>query len=168
MGVEPFLIASTVRAVVGQRLVRRLCSVCKQEYRPEDGELTTILTMFNLKDRTVVDRIGDLESQAAKQGIGKEAGDKMSVTGGTITRLWRANKDGCDACNRTGYKGRMGIYEVLAQSESLQQLIVSNATSSALQDEAIKEGMVTMQIDGLIKALRGQTSIEEILRVTRE
>lgn len=62
----------------------------------------------------------------------------------------------------------MGIYEVLPVSEAVQQLITSNATSTTIQEEAIKEGMITMQNDGLIKALRGQTSIEEILRVTRE
>ena len=73
-----------------------------------------------------------------------------------------------NTCNRTGYRGRMGIYEVLRKTEPIQQLIVSNATSEKLQTQAIQDGMLTMQLDGLIKALRGQTSIEEILRVTAE
>lgn len=168
MGIEPFLIASTVRVVVGQRLVRRLCPDCKQEYKPEDGELTTIAEMFGLKNKETITRLGQLEVEAAKEGIGKDIGDKMSVGSSNITRLFRAKKDGCDACGHSGYKGRMGIYEVLPVSESIQQLITSNATSATIQEEAIKEGMITMQADGLVKALRGQTSIEEILRVTRE
>lgn len=168
MKIEPFLIASTVRVVVGQRLVRRLCPDCKQEYKPEDGELTTLQEMFGLKSKDAVERLGQLEAEAIKEGIGKDIGDKPSVSGSTLARLFRAKKDGCDNCGHTGYKGRMGIYEVLPVTESVQQLITSNATSATIQEEAIKEGMITMQTDGLIKALRGQTSVEEILRVTRE
>lgn len=168
MGVEPFLIASTVRVVIGQRLVRRLCSHCKQEYSPETSEQNTITTMFGLKTKTSMDKIAELELEAISQEVGKDIGSQSSLNSGAITRLWRASQDGCDSCNHTGYKGRMGIYEVLANTESVQQLITANATSTAIQDEAIKEGMITMQIDGLIKTLRGETSIEEILRVTRE
>ncbi len=168
MGIEPFLIASTVRVVVGQRLVRRLCPECKQEYKPEDGELTTLMTMFNIKSKETLSRLAELEVEAAKEGIGKDIGDKTSITATSINRLFKAKPDGCDACGHSGYKGRMGIYEVLPVSEPVQQQITSNATSTAIQEEAVKEGMITMQIDGLVKALRGQTSIEEILRVTRE
>ncbi|MGH7196787.1 MAG: GspE/PulE family protein [Candidatus Saccharimonadales bacterium] len=168
MGVEPFLIASTVRAVVGQRLVRRLCSKCKEEYKPEAAELTTILEMFNLKDKATMGRLADLEEEATKEGIGEDVGKDVSIKGDSIGRLWRPKKGGCEACGHSGYKGRMGIYEVLPSSQPIQKLIVSNATSTTIQEEAIAEGMVTMQMDGLVKALRGQTSIEEILRVTRE
>lgn len=167
MGVEPFLIASTVRVVIGQRLVRRLCINCKQEYKPDSAETATISKMFTL-DKSNPARLTDLESTATSDGVGKDIGDTSSLTNGNIVRLWRASNDGCDTCNHTGYKGRMGIYEVLSNTDSVQQLITSNATSTAIQDEAIKEGMITMQIDGLIKCLRGETSIEEILRVTRE
>ncbi len=131
MKIEPFLIASTVRAVIGQRLVRRLCADCKQEYKPEAGELSTILTMFNLKDREHLEHTAQLEAEATKEGIGKEVGSKSSMSGGAITRLWRSNPSGCDHCNHTGYKGRMGIYEVLANTETIQQLITSNATNSS-------------------------------------
>lgn len=168
MGIEPFLIASTVRVVVGQRLVRRLCPDCKQEYKPESSEIATVAQIFNLKTKESFDRLAELETLAAKEGIGKDVGEKTVVSGSGIARLFRAKKDGCETCGHTGYKGRMGIYEVLPVSESVQQLITSNATSTTIQEEAVKEGMITMQTDGLIKALRGQTSIEEILRVTRE
>ena len=82
--------------------------------------------------------------------------------------MFKAHQEGCATCNHTGYKGRMGIYEVLNNTTSIQSMIVANATSDTIQTQAIKEGMLTMQLDGFIKALRGETTIEEILRVTSE
>lgn len=166
MGIEPFLIASTVRAVVGQRLVRTLCKVCKESYEPDPTEIAEIQRMFGLADATDMQTLGTLEAQAAKENIGNVP--DLSIVSGMITKLWRPHDHGCNECNGTGFKGRMGIYEVLANTVDLQKLIVSNATSNAIQDQAIADGMLTMQMDGLVKALRGQTSIEEILRVTRE
>lgn len=168
MGIEPFLIASTVRAVIGQRLVRRLCKKCKQEYVPTKEEIQMIIKTFGIKSERELQHIHELEKQAASQKIGEDIGENLSSTPTTITRLYRANPDGCEECGHAGYKGRMGIYEVLDNSVDIQKLIVGNATSNTIQDQAIKEGMMTMQTDGFIKALRGQTSIEEILRVTRE
>ena len=110
----------------------------------------------------------ELEKKATDQKIGEDIGEKLSSTPATITRLYRPSPEGCEECGHAGYKGRMGIYEVLDNSVEIQKLIVANATSNIIQDQAIKEGMMTMQTDGFIKALRGQTSIEEILRVTRE
>ncbi len=168
MGIEPFLIASTVRAVVGQRLLRRLCPKCKQSYEPEKIELDTLLDMFNLKNKEGIERLAQLESEATNQKIGEDIGPEPAINGGNVTRLFRPSPEGCDNCNHSGYKGRMGIYEVLPSSQEIQKLITTNGTSDSIQNEAIREGMVTMQMDGLVKALRGQTSVEEILRVTRE
>jgi type IV pilus assembly protein PilB len=166
MGIEPFLIASTVKAVVGQRLVRRLCMVCRQEYVPEQAEVAEIVKLFNLKDDDDFSHIHKLEQQALEQHVG---GDTPAGTDDkTIVRLWKANPEGCDECSHTGYKGRIGIYEVLGMSVPLQKMIVSNATSNQIQDQAISEGMTTMQTDGLVKAIRGNTTLEEVLRVTRE
>lgn len=167
MGIEPFLIASTVRVVIGQRLVRRLCSVCKETYKPEKVEIDTVGDLFGLA-QTGMKHMHELEKSAASEGIGKDIGVELSSTESTISRLYRPKAEGCDECNHTGFKGRMGIYETLSNSNDIQKLIVSNATSNDIQAQAVKNGMMTMQVDGLIKALRGQTSIEEILRVTRE
>lgn len=167
MGVEPFLIASTTRAVVGQRLVRKLCNVCKQSYQPTAPEVESLLNTFDINKRGGLAYLKKLETQAVAERLGAENGDKSSING-TIDQLWKASDAGCDNCGHSGYKGRMGIYEVLPVSVTIQKLITSNATSTTLQDQAVQEGMVTMQTDGLIKALHGQTSIEEILRVTRE
>lgn len=174
MGIEPFLIASTVRAVIGQRLVRRLCVECRETYTPDAPALKQLNEIFSVGNPAIMKHVHDLEETALAGGIGKGTGksDKsaipLSTTDTAIKKLWRIHPDGCAACNHTGYKGRMGIYEVLANSSEVQRLIVSNSTSEAIQEQAIKEGMTTMQFDGFIKALRGQTSIEEILRVTSE
>lgn len=166
MGIEPFLIASTVKAVVGQRLVRKLCNVCRQNYTPNEDEIKAIVHLFNLREGQDFQYIHGLEQQAADQQIGGDAPLNTSET--TITHLWKASPEGCDECRHTGYKGRVGIYEVLGNTIPIQKMIVANATSNQIQDQAISEGMVTMQTDGLIKALRGDTTVEEVLRVTKE
>lgn len=111
-------------------------------------------------------RFNDLEQQAAADQIGKDT--PIGSTPETIQYLWRPNPDGCDECGHNGFKGRVGIYEVLGISVPIQKMITANATSNDIQEEAIKEGMVTMQTDGFIKSLRGVTTLEEVLRATRE
>jgi type IV pilus assembly protein PilB len=168
MGIEPFLIASTVRAVVGQRLVRKLCVDCRKTHSPTAEELAQIERSFNPhSDHNFMGKVFELETAALKGGIGKAGkSETMSSNGKTITAVWKANEKGCESCGHSGYRGRVGIYEVLGNSPEIQKAIVNNATSETIQNEAINNGMITMQIDGFIKALRGQTSIEEILRVT--
>ncbi len=171
MGIEPFLIASTVRAVVGQRLVRRLCMECREATELDEETLKRAEKTFGINDKLSYDYIHQLEQKALEGGIGKsnkgnEPSDELSTSDSSIKRIWKHHENGCDNCNKTGYRGRIGIYEVLRNSDSIQKLIVSNATSEVINQQAINEGMVTMQLDGLIKALRGQTTIEEILRVT--
>ncbi|MDX2776567.1 ATPase, T2SS/T4P/T4SS family [Streptomyces caniscabiei] len=166
MNIEPFLIASTVKAVVGQRLVRRLCMHCRQKYTPDQDEVTAIIRLFRLKDTQNFSEIHKLEQQAMDQDIGP--GTPLGTDDKTIQTLWRASPEGCDECSHTGYKGRIGIYEVLGNSLAIQKLIMAGATSAQIQDQAVSEGMVTMLIDGLLKAIRGNTTIEEVLRVTKE
>ena len=175
MNIEPFLIASTVRIVIGQRLVRRLCPDCRESYKPDEAHLTKLVKIFQLKGETMK-QLHALEQSALEGGIGatnlsktnKQDVTQLSTTADGIKQLWRPHEDGCNSCNHTGYHGRMGIYEVLRNTDAIQQLIVGNSTSEKLQVQAMQDGMLTMQVDGLVKALRGQTSIEEILRVTAE
>lgn len=175
MSIEPFLIASTVRAVVGQRLVRKLCVDCREEFTPDQVTIKQVSETFHIDDASTMKHIHELEQSALEGGIGKQNSgkssvrtDELSTTPVKVQRLFKANDKGCSSCNHTGYKGRVGLYEVLGNSQDIQKLIVSNDTSESIQNQAIKDGMITMQLDGLIKALRGQTSIEEILRVTSE
>lgn len=166
MGIEPFLIASTVRAVVGQRLVRRLHQGSRQSYAPSDEEKAELIKLFNLREGQDFKIIHELEKQAAAEGLGGDTPLSTDETG--IKTLWRADKEFHDDDAQEGYKGRIGIYEVLPTSQAIQKLIMSHATSDQIQKQAIDEGMMTMQIDGLIKALRGETTIEEVLRVSRD
>ena len=165
MGIEPFLIASTVKAVIGQRLVRRLCMNCRQEYTPNEEEIKYITEMFKINTESIK-KIHNLEEQAFEDKIGGDT--PMGSTDSGIEHLWRPNPEGCDECGHNGFKGRVGIYEVLGISIPIQKMITANATSNDIQDQAISEGMVTMQMDGLIKSLRGITTVDEVLRATRE
>lgn len=176
MNVEAFLIASTVRAVVGQRLIRRLCLDCRESYEPDANITKKLEAIFHIGDSATMKKINELEKIALDAGIGKaniskknaQDTSQLSTTENKLTRLWKAHDGGCETCNHSGYKGRMGIYEVLENRSEIQKLIVGSATSERIQEQAIKDGMITMQADGFIKSLRGQTSIEEILRVTSE
>jgi type IV pilus assembly protein PilB len=166
MGIEPFLIASTVRAVVGQRLVRKLRHETRKSYQPSEEEKQMIIKMLCLKPGQDFSFIHELEKKAAAAGVGGDT--PLSTDENGIKTLWKNdsndNKDGA----MNGYQGRVGIYEVLNNSVAIQKLIVSNATSNTIQDQAISEGMLRMQVDGMIKALRGETTVEEVVRVTKE
>lgn len=163
MDIEPFLIASTVRVVVGQRLVRRLNPATRIAYQPTQEEKQAIVKLFNFRGEQDFRYVHELEKLAAAQGIGGDAPLSTNETG--IITLY---KPAPSEVGDDGFKGRIGIYEVLNNTPTIQKLIISNATSNQIQQQAINEGMITMQTDGLIKALRGETTIEEILRVTKE
>jgi len=266
MGIEPFLIASTVNTVIGQRLVRRLCPVCRVAYVPEGAELTNIKRDFQLD--AALKRYNELKgtpgaappdplavkatapvtaappaaaavqdaivpSEQKKKGrvinpehdieTTKSILDKIAADPNIINRsaadagkpaatpaaptlpaaaaspattaapaaavaapapaaapppdaknlkagqfiLFRPGP-GCDNCTGIGYQGRMGIYEVLEVDEPINKMIVGHATADDIQMSAIRSGMLTMQQDGFVKVLMGRTTIEEILRVTRE
>ncbi len=153
MGIEPFLIASTVHVVIGQRLVRRN-SKNAEEY--QSGAAETV---------AVKEALSGLLPQDAKQipDISKDLGhDNLPLAGDNAYTL-KKGKDSPDSPG--GYKGRMGLYEVFEVSEQIQQLILNRATSSEIQAQAQKEGMITMRQDGYLKALEGQTTVQEINRV---
>ena len=139
---------------------------CRQAYAPNQEEINEIVKLFNLKQGQTFAHIHELELQAMQQKVGGDT--PIGTSEQTIMQLWRANPEGCDECGRTGFKGRVGIYEVLDISRAVQKMITENATSDEIQDQAISEGMITMQADGLVKTLRGNTTLDEVLRVTRE
>ncbi len=133
MGVEPFLIASTLSAVVAQRLVRILCTQCKEQYVPLDGELT---------------RIG------LARGFCPEG------------KIYRAR--GCHECMETGFSGRIAIFEILLIDDELKNAVLINPDSNTLKEKALRNGLVTLRMDGADKVAKGITSIDEVLRVTEE
>jgi type IV pilus assembly protein PilB len=247
MGIEPFLIASTVNTVIGQRLVRRLCPKCRISYLPEGVELANVKRDFQLDaalkrfnelkgtpaaaepvpeapppppstevivptehkkgrvitpdhdietTKSILDKIAAdpniinrsaADANKKKDGAapapvpqavaqtapaqpavmaGKPAPDPKDLKAGQFI-LYRQGP-GCEACGGAGFQGRMGIYEVLEVDETVSKMIVGRATSDDIQMAAVRAGMLTMQQDGFVKALMGRTTIEEILRVTRE
>lgn len=130
MGVEPFLVASTLEGVLAQRLVRRLCPDCRQPYEPQPGELPEDFPQ---------DRLGE--------------------------PLWRP--EGCEHCRGTGYRGRMGIYELLVTNENIRELATARAASNVIKDAAVKSGMQTLRDDGWEKVFAGITTVDEVIRVTK-
>ena len=143
MGVEPFLITSSLNTVLGQRLSRRLCPNCKEETKVTDKEL---------------------------EEVNKEI-DRMPEA---VKKRWQGKKlvffkgKGCSECHDTGYKGRLGIFEVLDVNQKIQDLLLHRETSSKITESAIADGMLTMKQDGIDKALDGLTSLEEVWRVTKD
>ncbi len=137
LGAETFLIASTISAIVGQRIVREICIHCKESFVPPEQLLSEI-----------------------KQALGN-----LFPTGKEI-KLYRGK--GCKECGNLGYKGRIGIYEVLPITEKVGRLILEKVDGASISKQAVIEGMITMKQDGYLKVLQGLTTVEEVLRVAQE
>ena len=131
MGVEPFLVSSTVEAVMAQRLVRRVCRACREAYQPDPDELPPDFPLDALGDRPLYRPVG------------------------------------CRECRQSGYAGRLGIYELMVTSEEVRRLAHDNASTWDIKKAAVQSGMVTLRMDGWKKAIAGQTSLDEIMRVTK-
>ncbi len=156
MKAEAFLVASTVNVILAQRLVRKICPNCKKEVKISAKQLKRIKDSLDFSIITkAVQKSDDVELKVLQDVKGLE--QAVFYKG-----------EGCDKCGGEGYKGRVGIYEVMEVSESIQRLISSNATATEIDKLARKEGMFSMFEDGLIKAMTGVTTLEEILRVTEE
>ncbi len=138
IGVEPFLIASSVIAVMAQRLVRRVCKHCRQPYAPSEFELGELPHLREL------------------------------MAQGGLDHVYRANPDGCPECRGLGYRGRSGIYELLTVTDELRSMVVRRQEANLLKKQAVKEGLRPLRDDGALKVARGVTTVEEILRVTQE
>ncbi len=159
MEIEPFLIASTVSTVIGQRLVRRLCPKCKEAYKASPSLVAAIK-----KDLAgLLPNKKDIDAKEKFENVGY---DKLPFNDDLEFTLYKAK--GCEACRNTGYSGRIGIYEVFPVSNVMEKLLLSHATTSEIQDAAVKEGMITMRQDGFLKALTGVTSIEEVVSKASE
>ena len=152
MGIEPYLIASTVNNIIAQRLARKICDNCKKKYRLDKKAILSLEKDFDLK-RLV-------EVMKKEKVIGPKIRD--------ISQLDFYKGEGCDKCGGSGYKGRLGIFEVLPISEAITKLILEKASASEIEKQAVAEGMLLMWQDGFIKAHQGLTTIDEVVRVSRE
>jgi type IV pilus assembly protein PilB len=131
MGIEPFLVASSVNLICAQRLVRRLCANCKVQHAQPAQSLME---------------------------VGFTSEDAHNVV--------PFEPKGCEKCNNTGYKGRVGLYEVMEVSEQLRELVLVGASALELRRKALEEGMITLRMSGLHKVKAGLTSVEEVVRET--
>ena len=146
MGIKPYLIPSSLQLAIAQRLVRRLCDGCKIKIEPEQ----------KIKD-FLMEEIKHLPPDIlATLKINKPL------------TIYAHNPEGCSKCNRTGYSGRVGVFEVLSMTPSLASTILKDPSEGAIKKEAELQGMVTMKQDGVVKILKGVTTAEEVLRVTEE
>ncbi len=157
MQVEPFLVGSTVNTIIGQRLVRKICDKCREERPANQAEVATISAVL----KTILPKSKE-HLAAAKEDLGY---DTLPLASQTAYTLFQGK--GCHDC-KDGYRGRMGIYEVFPMSEAMEHLLVSKATSSEVQRQAEKDGMITMKQDGYLKALNGLTTLEEVARVASD
>jgi type IV pilus assembly protein PilB len=131
MGIEPFLVATSVNLICAQRLVRRICVGCKEP--------------LQILPQALIDA-----------GYTKEEADKTVIQHGR----------GCGTCNNTGYKGRVGLYEVMEINDDLRELILVGASALEIKKKALETGMITLRRSGLIKCALGQTTLEEVVRET--
>jgi type IV pilus assembly protein PilB len=131
LGVEGFLLTATLEAIVAQRLARRICTQCKEEFMPSEEQLM-------------------------------ELGLRASEVGG---RTFYRGK-GCERCNRSGYKGRLAVFEIMVMNDDMRELIMQQASTAVLRHEARKRGMRTLRECGMLSIYDGQTTIDEIVRET--
>lgn len=151
MGIPSFLVATTTNLIIAQRLVRKICASCIQSY--------------NL-DQIMIDEIA--RSYKVDKIIETMAREKVILPETDLSKLLFYKGKGCKQCNNSGYKGRLGIYETLEITSEIQRLILNKANEMEIKDAALKQNMLSMVEDGFIKAKAGITTIEEILRVTKE
>ncbi len=151
MGVANFLVASTTNLIIAQRLVRKICPHCIQSYTLTKKEVEDLGKQFNLED--IVNFL--IKQKELEEGMGVEE-----------INFFRGK--GCVKCGQKGYKGRLGIFEVLEVTDEMAEAILENKSKEDMYKLAMEQGMINMAQDGFIKAKRGVTTLEEVLRVTKE
>lgn len=142
MKAEPFLLASSMTCVVAQRVLRQICDNCKESFTPDANAIAEL-----------------------KKVLGTIYDTYVSKNNGQPPKLYRGRK--CEQCGDTGYKGRLGIYEVLKISEKVGKLILERSPASEIEKTAVADGMLLMEQDGYVKALEGLTTMEEVMRVAK-
>ncbi len=142
LGVEPYLTSSSLLAIMAQRLVRRVCPDCRQDYKPEPHELR---------------ELGLLDIEAGLSSLGEDGPKEPRFSVGK----------GCEKCFQTGYKGRTGIYELMMVNDDIKDMIYRKESAGTIKKQALSAGMQTLRMDGARKVLAGITTIAEVLRVTQ-
>jgi type II secretory ATPase GspE/PulE/Tfp pilus assembly ATPase PilB-like protein len=151
MGAEPFLLASSMTAVIGQRVLRKVCDNCAKAYVPEQSVIEDVQNV-----------LGKMYEGWIKSNVSKS---ELAAKNNTPFMLYKGA--GCEKCGNSGYFGRIGIFEVLRVSEKIARLILERADATTIEKQAMEDGMIIMKQDGYLKVLDGITSLEEVIRVAQ-
>jgi len=156
MDIEPFLVSSTVSTVIGQRLVRKICPKCKEKYKASPSLAEAIIR-----------EVGKYLPSSTDKKLNTDTGYK-DLPNVEEKEVYLYKGKGCDDCRNTGFQGRIGIFEVFPVTPEIEKLLLTHATTTEIQNEAIVQQMITMREDGFLKALEGVTTIEEVVSKATE
>jgi type IV pilus assembly protein PilB len=166
MGLEPFNVASALNLILAQRLLRRICSNCKEKYDVSDEELdaakvkrTTPVKALRLT-QAALDSARERATDEAKPYLQKVTVDSK------IGDLPFFRGKGCEKCAGTGLKGRQGVYEVMAMTPTVRKTVMQNAGATEIKEAAIADGMLTLRMDAWMKVMKGITTMEQMIRET--
>jgi type IV pilus assembly protein PilB len=166
MGLEPFNVASALNLVLAQRLVRRICGTCRAKYEPDDVELKAAHLDKNAS-------FGDMQfTEEAIQNMKRMATKEAAPIVKDFTLKTKIGEmpffkgRGCDACGQSGLKGRQGLYEVMMMTARVRKLIMQSAGAAEIRDAAVLDGMLTLRMDGLLKVMKGITTLDQVIRET--
>jgi len=166
MGLEPFNVASALNLVLAQRLVRRICGTCKAKYEPDDVELKAahLDKSASFGDmRYTEEAIQNMKKMATKEALPIVKDFTLKTK---IAEMPFFKGRGCDVCGGTGLKGRQGLYEVMAMTANVRKLIMQNVGAAEIQAAAVADGMLTLRMDGLLKVMKGITTLDQVIRET--
>lgn len=163
LSAEPYLVASTVRIVINQRLVRRLCNECRIVESLSVSEATALKKRCHISSTAEFQKLHTLAKEFQKS-TGAEDASETTITSTTIKKIYKVSKNGCDSCSGTGYHERIGIFEVLENTLDVQNSVLNGGSAQQLQAVADKNGMASITHDGLAKALAGLTAIDDVLQ----
>jgi type II secretory ATPase GspE/PulE/Tfp pilus assembly ATPase PilB-like protein len=159
---EPYLLAAATRIVISQRLVRRLCVHCRERYIPAQEQLAELYDAFGIDTAAAHRRVHELEQKAARDNVDQNVHVNTNPT--QFLGLWRASDIGCEHCDHSGYQGVTAINEVLEVSEPVQKALLGHESAQAIRKIALANGFIPLALDGLVKSLRGVTTVSEVLR----
>ena len=169
--VSPSSLAYALKIIINQRLVRRLCPYCKQLVDIDKNTADKVIKLFGLNNPSNMRYLHNLEIDYHQNKLGenKKLSAKMLSTSDTkIKKIWVNKPSGCLKCNGSGFKGRILVSEVLKNSQEIERLIVTKSKDLLINKQAVKEGMVNYLVDGLIKVLVGETTVDEIFHLTKQ
>jgi type II secretory ATPase GspE/PulE/Tfp pilus assembly ATPase PilB-like protein len=168
-GISPASLAYSLRIIINQRLVKKLCSDCKQYVAIDKENANKINKLFGLSNPTNMKYIHNLEIDYNQHKLtDKKIGSRLLSTSETkIKKIWVNNPAGCSNCLNTGFKGRIAVTEILRNSQEIERLIITKSKDLLINKQAVREGMVNYLIDGLLKVLVGETTIDEVIKLTK-